>query len=134
MWEREPSLKRYLVDAQASAWEGGGVLITMVNFRDLEDLEHFILVSYEVVSEDGSPFAMSGFGMGVPKGGGRSISFDVDMGRIPGTVKTITCKYDIRVYNARYFLRSAFVRDPAAIGEWRILRDQLTLEPRPWSE
>ena len=134
MGEREPSLERYLVDAQASVWKGEGRLTTWVNFRDLEDLEHFILVSYEVVSEDGDSFATSGFGLSVPKGGGRSISFDVDVGRIPGTAETITCQYNISVYNSRYVLKSAFVRDPTAIGEWRILRDRLKLEPEPLAE
>jgi len=132
--DREPSLKRYLVDAQASVWQGRGHLTTWVDFRDLEDLRDFGLDSYEIVSEDGSSFAMSGLGMSVPKGGGRCISFDVDVGRIPGTAETITCQYNISVYNSRYVLKSAFVRDPTAIGEWRILRDRLKLEPEPLAE
>jgi len=127
-------LERYLVDAQVSVWQGKGHLTTWVDFSDLEDLEHFMLHSYEVVSEDGSSFAMSGLDMSVPKGGGRCISFDVDVGRIPGTVKTLTCTYHISVYNARYVLKSAFARDPAAIGGWRILRDRLKLEPEPSAE
>lgn len=129
--EREPPLERYLVDAQASVWQGKGRLQTWVNFSDLQDLRAFMLYSYEVVTEDGSSLSMSGFGLSVPKGGGRTIAFDVDVGPIPDATKTITCQYHISVYNARYVLTSAFVRDPTAIGEWRVLRDRLKLEPEP---